>query len=47
MNDVYMSGFVRNFEQESHKMKDLDMESKRCTTRFLKEIVRFEKLNGF
>ena len=47
MNDVYMSGFVRNFERESQKMIDLDKESKGHENGFLKETVSFEKLNGF
>ena len=46
MNDVYMSGFVRNFERESQKIMDLDMELKGRENGFLKETVNFEKM-GF
>ena len=37
MNDVYVSGFVRNFELKSLKMMDFDIESKRRENGFLRE----------
>ena len=47
MNDVYVSGFVRNFELKSLKRIDFDMKLKGHENGFFRETINFENMNGF
>ena len=46
-NDVYVSGFVRNFKRKSLKMMDFDMEAKGCENEFLRETISFVNMIDF